>query len=223
MLQPSTIKFLTDLKKNNDKSWFEANRDKYESAKADFESFVQGLIDKLGKNDPGIAALKAKGCMFRINRDVRFSKDKSPYKTNMGASINRGGKKSPLATYYVHIEPGGNSFAGGGMWMPEAENLKKVRQEIDYNFKEWQKILSDKDFKKTFGDLSRSEEYTLKREPKGYEKDNPAIEDLKLKSFVASVPLTDDDLVSKDLKATVVMAFETLKPVLDFVNRAVEG
>ena len=94
MLLPATIKFLKDLKKNNDKSWFDAHRPQYETAKKNFEAFIQAVIDKQGRQDPSIKELTAKSCMFRINRDVRFSKDKAPYKTNFGASINRGGKKS---------------------------------------------------------------------------------------------------------------------------------
>src|ERR1700683_925484 len=117
MLQSSTIKFLKDLKKNNNKTWFDSNRKYYEESKNDFEKFIQAVIDKQGKNDKHIAGLKAKECLFRINRDIRFSKDKTPYKSNFGASINRGGKKSLFAGYYFHCEPG-ESFAGGGLWGP---------------------------------------------------------------------------------------------------------
>src|SRR5258706_6428020 len=140
MLQPATIKFLKDLKKNNNKPWFEKNKLIYLDAKEDMEAFVQQVIDGLGKIDPDIAPLLPKDCVYRIYRDVRFSKDKTPYKTNMGASLNRGGKKMPTAGYYFHCEPGRN-LAGGGLWMPQAPELGKVRQEIDYNFAQWQKIL----------------------------------------------------------------------------------
>ncbi len=144
MLQPATLKFLKDLKKSNHKDWFEAHRKNYEAAKENFASLVTQIITKHGKTDTEIASLKASDCMFRINRDVRFSKDKSPYKTNFGASINRGGKKSIFSGYYFHCEPEGNSFAGGGLWMPAAETLKKVRQEVDYNFDEFKKIINNK-------------------------------------------------------------------------------
>src|ERR1700709_683437 len=106
MLQPATLKFLKDLKKNNNKPWFDTNRNKYEDAKKDFAEFIQSVIDKYGKKDNSIKELKAKDCTFRINRDIRFAKDKTPYKSNMGASINRGGKKSIYAGYYFHCEPG---------------------------------------------------------------------------------------------------------------------
>ena len=138
MLQISTLKFLKDLKKNNTKEWFDANRKIYESAKQNFEALVQTVITQHGEKDEEIIALKPKDCMFRINRDVRFSKDKSPYKTNFGAFINRGGKKSIYAGYYFHCEPGEN-FVGGGLWMPMPDALKKVRQEIDYCFDEFSK------------------------------------------------------------------------------------
>lgn len=222
MLQAATIKFLKDLKKNNNKPWFDMHRKQYETAKEDFAQFVQLLIDKQGKTDQSIASLKAKECMFRINRDIRFSKDKSPYKTNFGASINKGGKKAMVAGYYFHLEPG-QSFAGGGMYMPMPDDLRKVRQEIDYNWDVFKKIIGSKKFKTVYGELDRSEEYMLSRVPKGYEADNPAADYLRLKSFIAFVPLTDTDLTSKTLLKKTIDAFETLQPLLNFLNEAVEN
>lgn len=221
MLQPATIKFLKDLKKNNQRDWFEANRKHYEAAKTDFVSHVQNVIDRFGKNDEEIASLKAKDCVFRINRDVRFSKDKSPYKSNMGASFIKGGKKSVLAGYYFHCEPG-SSFVGGGLWMPEVDGLKKLRQEIDYNFDEFKKIIGSKKFVATYKELSDSEGTRLSRPPKGYEADNPAIEYIKLKSFVAVTPVSDAELTDKNLVKKITDAFETLQPFIAFVNRALE-
>jgi uncharacterized protein (TIGR02453 family) len=222
MLQPSTLKFLKSLKKNNNKPWFDAHRKDYESAKEDFSAFVQAVIDKHGKKDKTINQLKAKDCMFRINRDVRFSKDKSPYKTNMGAYINRGGKKSVFGGYYFHCEPG-ESFMGGGLWMPMPPELNKVRQEIDYNFNEFKKIVQSKKFKSIYKDLSRSVEYVLTRVPKGYEPTNPAAEYLKMKSFVALANLKDSDITSKNLISKTVEAFEALQPLVEFINEAVGG
>ena len=222
MLHPSTIKFLKDLKKNNNKPWFDTHRPQYETAKQDFAGFIQLLIDKHGVNDKSIATLEAKECMFRINRDVRFAKDKSPYKTNFGASINKGGKKSMLAGYYFHLEPG-RSFVGGGMYVPMPEDLRKVRQEIDYNLDEFKKLVGAKKFKSLYGDLDRSEEYSLSRVPKGYEPTNPAAEYLKLKSYIAFVSLSDADLTSKTLVKKAVDAFVTLQPLLNFLNAAVES
>ncbi len=219
MLSPSTIKFLKELKKNNNKAWFDINRKMYEEAKADFAAFIQKVIDQLSKKDPSIKNLTAKDCMFRINRDVRFSKDKSPYKTNMGAYLNRGGKKSLYAGYYFHCEPG-RSFTGGGLWMPMPPELKKVRQEIDYNFAAFREITSSKKFKSVYTDLSRDQEYVLTRLPKGYEADNPAAAYLKLKSFVAMTSLKDTDLTTKDLVKKTVASFEALQPLIEFINHS---
>jgi len=222
MINSSTLKFLKDLKKNNNKPWFDANRKQYELAKADFADYVTRLLAAVAKNDPSIAALTAKDCMFRINRDVRFSKNKDPYKTNMGAGISKGGKKMISAGYYFHCEPGGNSFIAGGLYMAEADQLKKIRQEIDYNWPEFQKIVKGKKFATTFGDLSREDGMSLSREPKGYEKDNPAIEYIKLKSWIASTPITDAELTEKDLAKKVAVVFATMQPLIVFLNRALE-
>ena len=219
MFQSSTLKFLKDLKKNNNKPWFDAHRKEYESAKSDFLNFVQIVIDKHSKRDKTISQLKAKECIFRINRYVRFSKDKSPYKTNMGAYINRGGKKSLFAGYYFHCEPG-QAFLGGGLWMPMPPELNKLRQEIDYNFAEFKKIITSKKFKSVYKDLSRDKEYVLTRVPKGYEPNNPAAEYLKIKSFVALTKISDKNLTSKDLLQKTITAFEALQPLIEFINRA---
>ena len=218
MLQSSTIKFLKDLKKNNNRPWFEKNRSVYENAKADFAAFIQKVIDLHGKKDVSIKNLVAKDCLFRINRDVRFAKDKSPYKSNFGVSINKGGRKAEnSAGYYFQVQPDRN-FAGGGIWMPEPNELKKVRQEIDYNFSDFKKIIGSKKFKSVYGDLDRSAEFLLIRVPKGYEPDNPAADYLKLKSFVAISFFSNTDLTSKDLVKKTVAAFEALQPMIEFIN-----
>lgn len=222
MLQPATIKFLKDLKRNNNKPWFDKNRKIYEAAKADFASFIQQVIDLHSKKDPTIKNLLAKDCMFRINRDIRFSKDKSPYKTNFGASINKAGKKAMNAAgYYFHLEPGG-CFMGGGLYMPMPEELKKVRQEIDYNFATFKKIVGAKKFKSIYGDLDKSKEFLLSRLPKGYESGNPAEEYLRLKSYIAMVAISDKELSSRDLIKKTVTAFEALQPLVDFINKSFE-
>jgi len=222
MLQQSTLQFITDLKQHNNREWFETNRKKYEAAKEDFATLIDGVITSFGKKDEDIAGQKAKDCVFRINRDVRFSKDKSPYKTNMGAFLCKGGRKSPLAGYYFHCEPG-NSFVGGGVWFPDAALLKKVRQEIDYCFEEFSAIIKSKKFVSLYKDLSQTSEYKLSRPPKGYDIDNPAIEYLKLKSFVTLVPIDDASLTDKGIQKKIVTAFETLQPLVYFLNRVVEG
>jgi uncharacterized protein (TIGR02453 family) len=207
MLQASTLKFLKDLKKNNNKPWFEKNKSVYLSAKEDIEDFVAQLIEGLGKTDADIAPLQIKDCTYRIYRDVRFSQDKTPYKVHMGAYLNKGGKKMPTAGYYFHFEPGRN-MAGGGLWMPMAPDLNKVRQEIDYNYEEWSKILSARRFSKIFPDgLDQTE--ILSRPPKGYDAGNPAIEFLKLKR-------------SRSLLKEVLKTFETMSEYVHFLNRSIE-
>lgn len=221
MLQKETLQFLKDLKKNNNKPWFDDNRKVYEQAKKDFEALAQNFITSVATFDSSIAHLQPKDCLFRINRDVRFSKDKSPYKTNFGLSISKGGKKGVAAGYYLHVEPG-ESFIGGGMWMPMAPELKKVRQEIDYNWQEFQQMVTSKTFTSVYGDLDKSSEYTLSRPPKGYEEDNPAIEYLKLKSFVALAPLPDKAFLQSSFVADSTPSFLALHPLLQFLNRALE-
>ncbi|MBX3240833.1 MAG: DUF2461 domain-containing protein [Chitinophagaceae bacterium] len=221
MIQPTTISFLKKLAKNNNKPWFDVNKAAYQDARADFAAFIDQLIAVHGKSDPQIAHLTAKDCMFRINRDIRFSKDKSPYKKNFAASINRGGKKSVYAGYYFHLEPG-NSFTGGGIWMPMPAETQKIRQEIDYCWADFKKIIGTPKFKSTYGDLTTDEPgITLSNVPRGYEKDNPAAAYLKLKSWIAMQPVTDAELTSKDLVKKITKTFAVIQPLLYFINGAV--
>lgn len=223
MLQTSTLQFLKQLAKNNNKEWFDANRKKYEAAKEDFTASLQTILSGFSTIDITLVSLAPKDCLFRINRDIRFSKDKSPYKTNFGAYINAGGKKSNTGGYYLHLQPG-NSFAGGGIYQPDADMLKKVRQEIDYNFDEFKSIITTKKFKAVYTKgISSDSEWSLSRPPKGYDETNPAIEFIKLKSVVATAPLSDELLTDKKFEATVIKAFEALHPLITFLNRAVAG
>ncbi|MDQ6843110.1 MAG: DUF2461 domain-containing protein [Bacteroidota bacterium] len=222
MLQSSSIGFLKTLKKNNNKSWFDQNKEKYISAKNDFENFVKEMISLTSSFDEDIKALEAKNCTFRINRDIRFSKDKTPYKANMGASFNREGKKSVFAGYYFHLEPGGKSFAGGGLWMPSAIELKKIRQEIDYCFPEFKKILNSHSFTKHYSGLEMDKSQMLVNIPKGYAKNNAAGDFLKLKNFVATKYIPDEQLILPSLAKEVAAAFKALMPLIKFMNRALE-
>ncbi len=220
MLQPSTLKFLKDLNKNNQKLWFEGHRKEYEIAKTDFHSFVDELIKKIAVFDKTIADLSAKNCTFRINRDVRFSKNKSPYKNNMAGYFNKAGKKGVGAGYYFHFQPG-ESFAAAGIWMPEPEVLAKIRQEIDYNFDEWKKIINNKVFKKNFpAGLETGE--SLSRPPKGYDLNNPAIQYLKMKNFIVTKQFTDSEVLDKKGVTNIAVAFKAMKPMIDFFNRAID-
>lgn len=217
MIQSDTLSFLKNLHKNNNKDWFDAHRDTYEVAKANFKEFVEELILGISKFDPAVKHLEAKNCIFRINRDVRFSKDKSPYKNNFGASISPGGKKSFTAGYYFHLQPGA-SFLAGGMWQPEPVNLNAIRQEIDYNPEEFSKILKAKSFKEYFGCLS--EEDKLKAVPKGYDKTHPQIELLKHKSFIVVHDLTDKAVLTKDFKKDAANILKAIHPMNLFLRRA---
>ncbi len=220
MLQQSTLQFLKKLAANNNKTWFDANRKLYDSAKTDIEQFVSKLIPAIANFDEPIGRLQVKDCTFRINRDVRFSKNKDPYKSNMAAYLSPGGKKSSAGGYYFHCEPG-KSFAAGGVYSPEPAMLSKIRQEIDYGFEEWKKIVNNKGFKKYFPKGVEGME-VLTRPPKGYDENNPAIDYLKMKNFIVVHPLTDADLLNKNLVKEVAKAFAAMKPMIDFLNQAME-
>lgn len=219
MLSSSTFQFLKELDANNNKEWFEAHRKNYDSAKKDLVTLVELWIKNIQSDCPDVADNEPSKSVFRINRDVRFSKNKAPYKNNMGAAIGRGGKNGIYVGHYLHIQPG-ECFYAGGKWMPEADHLKKIRQEIDYNFEEFKSIVENPAFQKTFGVLST--EQALKTAPKGYTPDNPAIEYLKLKSFVAFRKIDEKAIQNKNFVAELSEWSLTLKPFLDFLNRAIE-
>ena len=218
MIEKKTLSFLTALKKNNNKPWFDSHKEQYLSAKENVEEFIGDLLPELCRFDPALKDLKAKDCIFRIYRDVRFAKDKRPYKTNMGASISAGGKKSSGPGYYLHIEPG-KAFLAGGIWMPEGDQLRKIRQEIDYNTKEIKKILADKTFKKYYGGFDES--YKLKTTPKGYAKDHPEIELLKLTSYIVYHEYNNKEILSKNFAKEIAKGAKIMKPVLDFLATAI--
>ena len=220
MVHPDTIGFLKKLKKNNNREWFEKNRLVYEAAKNDVEKNADKILAGIKLNDKRINPdLSGKKCMFRIYRDVRFAKDKSPYKTNMGASFSYGDKKVNLPGYYMHIEAGG-AFLAGGMWQPAAPELAKIRQEIDYNLDEFNKIISDKSFRKYFGTLDQSD--ILSTAPKGYAKDHPAIHLLKLKSFIVMAPLSDKEVMSSQFNKNAVAIYKAMMPLNHFLQRALD-
>ncbi len=217
MISTSTIDFLIKLKKNNNKDWFDKNRPQYELIKIEFKNFINELIASIAKFDPSVKHLEAKDCIFRINRDVRFSANKAPYKTNIAAFISPEGKKSISAGYYIHIQPG-NCFLASGMWMPPAPQLSAVRQEIDYNAEEFRKIILSKEFKKHFKELSQEDK--VKTTPKGYEKMHPEIEFIKLKSFIAMKAIDDKEVLSKNFIKSICTSFEVAHPLNAFLRRA---
>jgi len=213
------LKFLKDIAKHNDRDWFEKNKSVYLEAKNGFDEFLTALLPELAKFDESIATLNPKKLAFRIYRDVRFSKDKKPYKINMGAGISPNGKLIQEPGYYVHIQPGHKSFMAGGIYMPDAQNLAKIRQEIDYNAKDFLKILADKKFKKLFPKLDDFDK--LKTAPKGYPKDHPHLDILKNKSYIVSHPFTDVEVKDKKFIKAVADSCKTLKPLNDFLKAAI--
>lgn len=220
-ISTSTLRFLKDLKANNNREWFQENKPRYEAARAEFEQFIDALILQIAQFDPSIAHFKAKDCVFRIYRDVRFSKDKSPYKIAMGAHVSSAAKRSEIhsrAGYYIHLEPGASMLAGGA-YLPESSWLKAIRQEIDYNREEFKSILENKDFRHYFGDIDGEK---LKSTPQGYPADHPEIEFLKMKSFLASNTCPDKLVTSSDFLDHAASAFKALYPFDRFLNRSTE-
>lgn len=217
-LQP-LLTFLRQLEKNNHKDWFDAHRSEYETARAINLELASMLIQAVGKTDPAIALLQPKDCVFRINRDVRFSKNKAPYKNNLSVYLAPGGKKASSAGYYLHLQPNA-SFVAGGFYQPPAPLLSKIRQEIDYNWDTWQSITQKKSFRNRFPEgLDRAD--ALKNPPRGYEADNPAIAILQLKSFIVQTPRTDQEVLAPGFVKEVVSTFAAMQPMLAFLNESV--
>ena len=221
MITKQALLFLEDLVDNNNTDWMHANKKRYEQYKKDYHHFIASLLAEMKPLDQSLEPLEVKNCTFRINRDIRFSKDKSPYKTNMGVwfSQNKFQKNSP--GYYVHYEKG-NSFIAGGVWCPEPNELKKIRKEIAFFHEDLEAIVKDKNFKKEFTELTRDENNTLKKAPKDIDPNHPAIEFLKFKSFTASSKIDDVLFTDKDFSKIIAQKLMALKPLNDFLNRALE-
>lgn len=219
MLSKDTLQFLDDLKANNNRDWFLENKKRYEAFKKDYQQLVADLLDAMKPLDPSLEMLEVKNCTFRINRDIRFSKDKTPYKSHLGIWLSSGAKGLNRSGYYIHLEKGA-SFIAGGLYCPESEDLKKMRKEIAFFYDDLEAILTEKDFKSEFGDFDRNEKDTLKNPPRGYDKEHPAIELLKLKSFEASQKIDFSAASKKDFVAVMSQKLIALKPLNDFINRA---
>ncbi len=213
------FQFLKKLAKNNNREWFEKNKPHYLGIKTSFEEFVAELLEEMIKFDESLAGQDPKKLVFRIYRDVRFSKDKRPYKHNISAAFSSDGKGMAKPGYYFHIEPGDKSFVGIGLYAPPADNLAKVRQEIDYNGEHLEKLFKTKSFKKYFDDFWTED--TLKTMPKGYPKDHPHIKWLKLKSFIVTHSFTDKQVMDKKFLKTVSSVLREAKPLNDFLTDAI--
>lgn len=220
MITPKTFQFLANLAKHNDRAWFQAHQDDYAAAREEFRDFVQGVALGISTFDASMQDIDVTKCIFRIHRDVRFSKDKSPYKTHFGAHLGVFAKEvHDRAGYYIHVEPGGTLLAGGA-YMPPAPWLNGIRAAIDRDGKVFEKILASASFRKTFGEL---EGESLKTAPRGYAPDHPRIEWLKRKSFLAMRKVKDDEAKAPGFLKSAVATFKALKPFNDFLNRAAKG
>ena len=218
-MKTNVLDFLSRLSNNNNREWFQSNKKDYEEAKKEVEKFVNSVIHDLAEFDDTVKYVEASECMFRIFRDVRFAKDKSPYKINMGAWITRSGRKSPGPGYYIHLQPGG-SFLAAGVYMPEPGQLKKIRNEIYYNATEFKAILNDKKVKKYSDGLSDMDKG--KMAPRDFPKDFPDIELLKHKHYTFTYPMHDEMIASDHFQEVVIMAFKAMYPLNLFLKRALE-
>ena len=215
----NTLNFIRQLKENNNRVWFEEHKSEFLQAKADFAQLADEILKNIVVFDKSVEGLQAKDCVFRIYRDVRFALDKSPYKGHFGAFFCQDKTQSPGPGYYLHIEPGNKSFIGGGIYMPPAPILKKIRQEIDYNGSKLEDILNKPSFEKLFKGLS--EEDKLSRPPKGYLPDNQQIELLKLKSFVTGFNVSDEEVEKEDIAKLAGSVFKEMYPLQQFLKEAI--
>lgn len=213
-MQSSTLQFLRNLEKNNNREWFNENKTLYQEAQQDVISFVEKLIEEMADFDEEMGKLEAKKSVFRIYRDTRFSKDKTPYKTNFGAGLGMG-KGNKISGYYLHIEPG-KSFLAGGVYKPEPSVLKTIRQEISAFGDEFKAILEQDEFRNYFRGLSVEDK--LKKVPQGFEKDDKMAEYLKLKHFIVTHPVSDEQLLSENAVKEFTKIFKAMKPLNDFLQ-----
>lgn len=213
-MQSTTLQFLRNLEKNNNREWFNVNKALYQAAQQDVISFVEELIDEIAIFDEEVGKLEAKKSVFRIYRDTRFSKDKTPYKTNFGAGLGMG-KGNKISGYYLHIEPG-KSFLAGGVYKPEPSVLKTIRQEISAFGDEFKAILEQDEFRNYFRGLSVEDK--LKKVPQGFEKDDKMAEYLKLKHFIVTHPVSDEQLLSENAVKEFTKIFKAMKPLNDFLQ-----
>jgi uncharacterized protein (TIGR02453 family) len=219
MISKETFRFLQQLKLNNDKVWFDANRSVYEQLRKEFEAFLEIVITEISQFDREVSQTTAKASIFRINRDIRFSNDKLPYKTNFGAFIAKGGRKGTNGGYYIHVQPG-ECFLAGGIYMPSAPMLKAIREEIYENIDEFKNILQAPAFVKHFGD--RIGEEKLKSAPRGFPKDFADMDYLKYKSYTVLKSEPDSVYQKADFIKEVKEVFMAMAPFNKFLNHAVE-
>ncbi len=219
MISKTVFQFLNELKTHNDRNWFTANKHWYQEARAEFESFITELIGQIATFDPPILRLEAKNCIFRIYKDIRFSKDKKPYKINFGAHlVDTHERPHDRAGYYIHIEPG-NCFLAGGAYMPPSSWLNAIRESINSNGEKLIKILQSASFKKYFDGINGEQ---LKTKPRNYPEDHPYIDLLRYKSYTVMHNVSDLDVMSDNFLLYAVDVFKILKPFDDFLNESIK-
>lgn len=220
MIATSTFDFLKGIASHNEKEWLDQHRDAYEAAKADLADLAGALIDRSGEFDDKVG--KANGdpvrCVSRLNRDMRFTKGKPPYKTDFFISLGVGELQS-TASYYVHVEPGA-CYAGGGVFTTAPEALGKIRDRIVAATDKWNSIVEAPELRRAFP-KGLTSPGTLKTAPRGYDADHPAIEYLRMKGFCANHPLTNKAMQDKDAVDEIVRTFKAVRPLVDFINDAV--
>lgn len=217
MIERSTLEFLSELAVNNNRDWFMANKKRFDDAQSNVTAFAGYLIGEIGKFDDEVAAIDPKSCVFRIYRDVRFSKDKSPYKINLGSYISPGGRKSMQPGYYFHLQPD-HSFVAGGKHIPDGPELLKIRTAIAGDTDEFLKIVNKKSFRDILGELWDAK---LKTAPKGFDPDHKAVEFLKLKEFMATAEFHDDRvLTSAEFPRQIVKITKEMYPLVAFLRKA---
>ena len=213
-LTTATLAFMRELVQNNNRDWFQANRPRYDAAKAELCGIVERVLTGLSPYEP-LANTAVNDCIFRINRDIRFSKDKTPYKSNLAFAIGPGGRHSGRIDYYVHIQPDNQSFLGAGMWQPTPANLAKFRQEVDYNAQELKSIIEADEFKTYFPEASGE---VMKTTPKGYPADHPEINLLRRKELFFMHRYTDKEVLKPNFADEIVRGCRIMKPYCDLLN-----
>ena len=212
VIEKESIDFLKTLSKNNNRDWFNKHKDEYIEAHNNMIAFADALLVEMNKHDK-METSSGKESMFRIYKDVRFSKDKTPYNTHWSGAFKRATKKL-RGGYYFHIKPG-DSFLAGGFWMPEPNDMKRIRQDIESNYKAWKKLLADKTLVKTFGKMIGEQ---VGSAPRGYSKDHPAIDLLRYKQFLLRYDFTDKEVCSSDFLHKVNDVFIKMRPFFNYMS-----
>jgi uncharacterized protein (TIGR02453 family) len=215
MLSPYLL-FLAELEKNNNREWFDLNRARYKALNEPFQLFVGELIHQISQFDPQLKFLTPKDCTYRINRDIRFSNDKTPYKTYLSAAFGHLGKNGSTPAYYFELKNNGQIMIGGGWYMLDSAQLYKLRQAISEDAKPFLKILKNPEFKTTFGEMSGEK---LKTTPKGFNPEDPQIELLRYKNYLAGRKLNVSDLTDEQIADEIILTFKTLYPFVDYLRQ----